>query len=87
MKITKRLTKILESRGSSIIETRAWVGCSMEYTGNYRLIGIGMPADLEDYVDLPGRGGRATLQAAEKFLEAFSRGLTYGESARIAWTM
>ena len=48
---------------AAIIETQEMVGSWHQYTGSYRLVGI-----PQGYVDLPGHGGRRTVQAALKVL-------------------
>ena len=44
------------------------------YTGRYRLIGV--PGG---FLDLPGRGGRVTYQAAHRAIQLFKLGWTNGK--------
>jgi len=50
------------------------------YTGNYRLIGV--PGN---YIELPGRGGRVTQQAAWRALACLEAGGTHAEAQEAAF--
>lgn len=64
----------------TIIETRMMVGNWQEYTGEYRLIGI--PGDS---LDLPGRGGKVTQDAAARALQVFASGGDWQQAHDAAW--
>lgn len=59
--------------GAAIIETQEMVGSWHQYTGSYRLVGI-----PQGYVDLPGHGGRRTVQAALRVLRDLKDGADGG---------
>jgi len=63
----KKIEKMLKEAGAEIVETKAMRGNWEQYTGRFRLIGI--PCG---YIELPGRGGRVTLQAAARVLEGLT---------------
>lgn len=62
---------------AAIIETYDAQG---RYTGHYRLIGV--PGGS---IDLPGRGGKRTKEAAARAIAAFEAGKTNTEATQAAW--
>lgn len=63
-----------------IIETTKRVNGSDMHTGHYRLVGI--PGD---YLDLPGRGGKVTKDAAYRANLVLAGGGAWQEASDAAW--